>query len=334
MSSELILVFFPIFFFDNYRFISFLFCSLFLFSVFQTRCQPMETDVTKSRKAALKAGNTGSTKPSQSSQVVDHFDLFSVGPRGGASDGGPAKRRRLAVTPTKRRKSTAISSPNRSSTAPVAKPKTPKKTPVKKDVFSPVAKKLLDRAKGVLVSPRKSLSMNRSQQQQRQEAQPERGTPKTGFGAKSERDASFSNFSGGRISGMSQRRMSDSASGKATSTPTAKTQQKDDPNAASASASVASAAAAAAASATPKDKERESRSERNKKKLKEICLIALKDRGIGRKETIFNNCFTRLYTISKSFVKDLKSSQNLREEMRKIVESHADLVVTFEKNRA
>ena len=88
-----------------------------------------------------------------------------------------------------------------------------------------------------------------------------------------------------------------------------------------------------ASTSTPKDKERESRSERNKKKLKEICLMSLKERGIGRKDSIFNGCFTRLYTISKSFVKDLKTSQNLREEMRKIVESNADLVVNFEKNR-
>ena len=62
-------------------------------------------------------------------------------------------------------------------------------------------------------------------------------------------------------------------------------------------------------------------------------MMTLKDRGVGRKDEIFNNCFSRLYTISKSFVKDLKSSQNLREEMGKIVGSHVDLIITFEKNR-
>lgn len=213
-------------------------------------------------------------------------------------------------TPPKRRKS-VFATPTKASSSHSTKQKTPKKTPIKKDMFSPAARKILDKAKGVLTSPRKAPSAQLPQRPSFSSQKDSRTESSV------DRRPSVSNL---RHSGAGSQRKDGANSGAAVS---------EKRSSVCASADLSSRLTASVS----KDTEKESRSERNKKKLKEICMITLKDRGVGRKDEIFNNCFTRLYTISKSFVKDLKSSQNLREEMGKIVQSHVDLIITFEKNR-
>ena len=285
----------------------------------------METDVTLSKSAAAKEGAAGTNKSSQAGAAVDHFELFAVGTKPNGNDAAKRKKT-LPSTPSKRRKTTSFASPTKLSAMSADKPKTPRKTPIKKDVFSPVAKKLLDRAKGILTSPRKSATPRFNAGES---LEPRHLTDKVSREAKTEERVSDAESRGeakgdgsDRKKGLDRVRSSQTESKTSRGTSQASVTSsalQNDPN---------------VSINTPKDKERESRSERNKKKLKEICLISLKDRGVGRNDAIFNGCFTRLYSISKSFVKDLKTSQNLREEMRKIVESHADLVVNFEKNRA
>ena len=121
--------------------------------------------MTMSRSAAAKEAAFGLHKSSQSSVAVDHFELFSVGTKTGTGDA--TKKKRLSSTPPKRRKSSAFVSPKKSSSG---KPRTPKKTPSKRDAFSPVARKLLDRAKGVMTSPRKSMARNDTQKAQQSAA--------------------------------------------------------------------------------------------------------------------------------------------------------------------
>ena len=258
--------------------------------------------MTSSRAAAKTICNLGSSQ----SAVVDHFDAFCSGRRADEKTGLKGRRSSLKKTPTKR-KASSFTTPTKSEGK-----KTPRKTP-KKDVFSPAARKILDRAKGVLTSPRKSTASSRL----------------------SSNSKSHCNSARKSESVQSQQRQQESDP---------KTQAAAIKTASSGSANQAPKTSGAAHQAekqsdkdscsnTPGDKEKESRSERNKAKLKEICLVTLKERGVMRTDPIFANCFSRLYTISKSFVKDLKTSLNLREAMRKIAESNVDLIVSFEKGR-
>nr|XP_054758547.1 mdm2-binding protein-like isoform X2 [Lytechinus pictus] len=76
-----------------------------------------------------------------------------------------------------------------------------------------------------------------------------------------------------------------------------------------------------------------SRSEKHKMKLRSIVEETLAAKGIDSSHVCFKPCVTRLYTQTKMFVKDLKSSKGLYDEMRKIAEANADFVITFEQNR-
>ena len=255
----------------------------------------METSVSASRAAAKTICNVGSSQ----SAVVDHFDAFCSG-RKGAGEKTESKSRKPSVikTPTKR-KTSGFTTPTKSS---VGK-KTPKKTPLKKDVFSPVARKILDKAKGVLTSPRKTAVSRLTSAS---------GMSRANSARKSESGRELQQRQQQPRKQQEPRTSSSVRERSQTTDPSLESKQADD---------------------IPKEKEKESRSDRNKAKLKEICLVTLKERGVKRSDAIFTNCFTRLYTISKSFVKDLKTSQNLREAMKKIVESNVDLIVTFEKGR-
>ncbi|XP_071495664.1 mdm2-binding protein-like [Diadema antillarum] len=77
----------------------------------------------------------------------------------------------------------------------------------------------------------------------------------------------------------------------------------------------------------------ESRSEKHKRKLRSIVEESLKARGISPDHACFKQCVTRLYTQTKMYVKDLKTSKGLYEEMRKISEANADFVISFELKR-
>ncbi|XP_030855335.1 mdm2-binding protein-like [Strongylocentrotus purpuratus] len=78
----------------------------------------------------------------------------------------------------------------------------------------------------------------------------------------------------------------------------------------------------------------ESRSEKHKRKLRSIVEETLAAKGIDSSHVCFKPCVTRLYNQTKMFVKDLKSSKGLYDEMRKIAEANADFVISFEQNRA
>ncbi|XP_030855614.1 mdm2-binding protein [Strongylocentrotus purpuratus] len=114
---------------------------------------------------------------------------------------------------------------------------------------------------------------------------------------------------------------SSSSSAAASSTPSKKTQKptKD---------SVKSAESQRARTAS------ESRSEKHKRKLRSIVEETLAAKGIDSTHVCFKPCVTRLYNQTKMFVKDLKSSKGLYDEMRKIAEANADFVISFEQNRA
>ncbi|XP_033110988.1 mdm2-binding protein-like [Anneissia japonica] len=80
-------------------------------------------------------------------------------------------------------------------------------------------------------------------------------------------------------------------------------------------------------------KQVESRSERHKRKLKYIVDQTLKAKGIGRDNPCYPGSSQRLYSLTKSFVQDLKSSKGLDQQMRNIAESNVDQVLSFEKSR-
>ncbi|XP_070575277.1 mdm2-binding protein-like [Ptychodera flava] len=82
------------------------------------------------------------------------------------------------------------------------------------------------------------------------------------------------------------------------------------------------------------DSRSESRSEKHKRRLRYIVDLNLKKHGISKDHEYYQQCSTRLYTLSKSFLKDLKTSHGLEQEMKNVVESNAAQVVTFEMRRA
>ncbi|KAJ8020612.1 Mdm2-binding protein [Holothuria leucospilota] len=73
-----------------------------------------------------------------------------------------------------------------------------------------------------------------------------------------------------------------------------------------------------------------SRSERHKRKLMEIVTKLLAERGIDKSHPSFKKCCERLYTISKGYVQDLKTSRGLYKEMLHIVSLNVDVVIKFE----
>ena len=247
----------------------------------------METSVTTSRAAAKTICNVGSLQ----SAVVDHFDAFCSGRKAGGEKDSEGRKSSIKKTPTKR-KTSSFKTPTKSSLS------TGKKTPMKKDAFSPAARKILAKAKGVLTSPRKISAASR----------------RASASGESQSNSARKSEPGDRLQLKSSKSRTSSSVKEHSKTTDA-------------------SQVSSQATDTLKDKEKESRSERNKAKLKEVCLLTLKERGVKRTDAIFSNCFNRLYTVSKSFVKDLKTSQNLREAMKKIVESNVDLIVSFEKGR-
>ncbi|XP_071855094.1 mdm2-binding protein-like isoform X2 [Apostichopus japonicus] len=72
------------------------------------------------------------------------------------------------------------------------------------------------------------------------------------------------------------------------------------------------------------------RSEKHKRKLMEIVSKVLASKGLDEAHSYYKKCFTRLYDLSKSYVKDLKSSRHLYKEMEQIAQDNADFVVKFE----
>ncbi|XP_046843002.1 mdm2-binding protein-like [Xenia sp. Carnegie-2017] len=78
---------------------------------------------------------------------------------------------------------------------------------------------------------------------------------------------------------------------------------------------------------------REKRSERHKRRLARVVKHALVKYGVKPTDDNFTTCSERLYYVCKSFLQDLKSSERLNEEMKKLAESHVSTVVEFEKRQ-
>uniref|UniRef100_A0A8B9HD55 MDM2 binding protein n=1 Tax=Astyanax mexicanus TaxID=7994 RepID=A0A8B9HD55_ASTMX len=70
----------------------------------------------------------------------------------------------------------------------------------------------------------------------------------------------------------------------------------------------------------------ESRSQKHNRMLKEVVLKTLKHHGISSDHKCFQTCSRRLFDVSKLYLKDLKTSRGLHEEMKKAAGRNAKQV--------
>ncbi|XP_078365536.1 mdm2-binding protein-like [Oculina patagonica] len=81
------------------------------------------------------------------------------------------------------------------------------------------------------------------------------------------------------------------------------------------------------------DKNKETRSERHKRRLRQVVQKTLEDNGIDQDHPFYKSCTERLYSLCKSFLKDLRSSHGLNEEMKRLAKSNVQQVIDFETKR-
>ncbi|XP_061631815.1 mdm2-binding protein isoform X3 [Phyllopteryx taeniolatus] len=74
---------------------------------------------------------------------------------------------------------------------------------------------------------------------------------------------------------------------------------------------------------------KESRSQKHNRMLQEVVLKTLKKHGISAEHQCFEACSKRLFDISKFFLKDLKTSRGLHDEMKKAAGSNAKQVIDW-----
>ncbi|NXF02476.1 MTBP protein, partial [Smithornis capensis] len=74
---------------------------------------------------------------------------------------------------------------------------------------------------------------------------------------------------------------------------------------------------------------KESRSQKHTRMLKEVVAKTLQKHGIAEDHKCFASCSQRLFEISKFYLKDLKTSRGLLDEMKKTANSNAKQVRTF-----
>ncbi|XP_014909041.1 mdm2-binding protein isoform X1 [Poecilia latipinna] len=74
---------------------------------------------------------------------------------------------------------------------------------------------------------------------------------------------------------------------------------------------------------------KESRSQKHNRMLQEIVAKTLKHHGIAVEHECFEACSKRLFDISKFYLKDLKTSRGLHEEMKKAASSNVKQVVDW-----
>ncbi|XP_049585493.1 mdm2-binding protein [Syngnathus scovelli] len=79
---------------------------------------------------------------------------------------------------------------------------------------------------------------------------------------------------------------------------------------------------------------KESRSQKHNRMLQEVVVKTLKQHGISAEHKCFEACSKRLFDISKFFLKDLKTSRGLYDEMKKAASGNAKQVIDWvlEKN--
>ncbi|XP_034410287.1 mdm2-binding protein isoform X2 [Cyclopterus lumpus] len=74
---------------------------------------------------------------------------------------------------------------------------------------------------------------------------------------------------------------------------------------------------------------KESRSQKHNRMLQEVVAKALKHHGIAAEHECFEACGKRLFDISKFYLKDLKTSRGLHEEMKKAASSNVKQVIDW-----
>ncbi|XP_031709319.1 mdm2-binding protein [Anarrhichthys ocellatus] len=74
---------------------------------------------------------------------------------------------------------------------------------------------------------------------------------------------------------------------------------------------------------------KESRSQKHNRMLQEVVAKALKHHGITAEHECFEACGKRLFDISKFYLKDLKTSRGLHEEMKKAASSNVKQVIDW-----
>ncbi|XP_060777716.1 mdm2-binding protein isoform X2 [Neoarius graeffei] len=78
----------------------------------------------------------------------------------------------------------------------------------------------------------------------------------------------------------------------------------------------------------------ESRSQKHNRMLKEVVVKTLKHYGITSEHKCFKACSQRLFDVSKLYLKDLKTSRGLHEEMRKAAGRNAKQVIDWVVEKA
>ncbi|XP_048577106.1 mdm2-binding protein isoform X2 [Nematostella vectensis] len=79
---------------------------------------------------------------------------------------------------------------------------------------------------------------------------------------------------------------------------------------------------------------KETRSQRHKRRLRQVVEATLESHGLNRQDPLFASCTERLYGLTKSFLKDLKSSHGLNDEMKRLARSNVNQVIEFEKTQS
>ncbi|MGH0138177.1 UNVERIFIED_CONTAM: hypothetical protein FKN15_065719 [Acipenser sinensis] len=77
------------------------------------------------------------------------------------------------------------------------------------------------------------------------------------------------------------------------------------------------------------EQSKESRSQKHARMLKEVVAKTLTRHGVAVEHKCFAVCSQRLFEISKFYLKDLKTSRGLHEEMKKAAKSNAKQVIDW-----
>ncbi|NWS88494.1 MTBP protein, partial [Toxostoma redivivum] len=91
----------------------------------------------------------------------------------------------------------------------------------------------------------------------------------------------------------------------------------------------AASKAGSAAEPEASKQDKESRSQKHTRMLKEVVAKTLQKHGIAEDHKCFASCSQRLFEISKFYLKDLKTSRGLLDEMKKTANSNAKQVIEW-----
>ncbi|XP_076826912.1 mdm2-binding protein isoform X2 [Brachyhypopomus gauderio] len=83
------------------------------------------------------------------------------------------------------------------------------------------------------------------------------------------------------------------------------------------------------AALNPTQDQTESRSQKHNRMLREVVVKTLKVHGIAPEHECFLPCRNRLFDVSKLYLKDLKTSRGLHEEMKKAAQRNAQQVIDW-----